>query len=235
MTCLAVLVGNSTYRTLPRLDCCVADVEAMSVLLEATQKYDKVIKLENLAADGLKSSLRSNLDGVENLDELFLYFTGHGFQNESDFYFCATNFDSKRPNETGVSATELHTFLKLAQAALVVKVIDACNSGTQLIKAGEGWLQSKDGFRNIIQIASCLDTQNSLTGDPISLFTEKFRSAALRKLDGIVYYTDIIDTLRDEFLSNNLQTPFFVSQHTGREQFVDDAHTPKPPRKCCTA
>jgi hypothetical protein len=43
------------------------------------------------------------------------------------------------------------------------------------------------------------------------------------KTEGVVFYTDIINTLRDEFIDNNLQTPFFVSQHTGREQFVDDA------------
>lgn len=68
-----------------------------------------------------------------------------------------------------------------------------------------------------------MDSQNSLTGNPLSLFTEKFRAAALRKTEGPVFYTDIISTLRDEFYDNNIQTPFFVSQHTAREQFVDDA------------
>ena len=55
------------------------------------------------------------------------------------------------------------------------------------------------------------------------MFTEKFIEAALRKQDGVVYYSDITNALRDEFLSNNVQTPHFVSQGTGREQFVDDA------------
>ncbi len=103
-----------------------------------------------------------------------------------------------------------------------MKLIDACYSGTLLVK-GEWFPQNKDGFKNLISIASCLDTQTSLTGNPLSLFTEKFRAAALRKTEGPVFYTDIINTLRDEFIDNNSQTPFFVSQHTAREQFVDDA------------
>ena len=144
--------------------------------------------------------------------------------SESEFFFCSTNFDSKRPNESGLSITDLHTFLKSADAELVVKVIDACSSGAPLIKADNLFMPSdKGGFRNLIQISSCLDSQNSLTGNPLSLFTDRFRTAVLRKTDGIVYYTDIIDTLRDDFLENSTQTPYFVSQGTGREAFVEDA------------
>jgi len=83
-------------------------------------------------------------------------------------------------------------------------------------------LHSK-GLTNLIQIASCLDSQESLTGDPLSFFTETFRAAALRKETGIVYYSDIVEFLRDEYLHNSNQTPHFISQWTGREQFVDDA------------
>ena len=104
-----------------------------------------------------------------------------------------------------------------------MKVIDACNSGSLLVKGELINPQHMKGFKNLIQISSCLDSQTSLTGNPLSLFTEKFRAAVLRKLAGVVYYTDVNSTLRDEFLNNDSQTPFFVSQGTGRELFVDDA------------
>jgi hypothetical protein len=68
-----------------------------------------------------------------------------------------------------------------------------------------------------------LDSQNSITGNPLSQFIEKFLFAALRKTEGIVYYADIINTIRDEFIDNNNQTPHFVSQGTGREQFIENA------------
>lgn len=220
----AILVGNTHYRNLAKLECCHDDVVAIEKLLKATEKYEEITVIENAEADSLKSQLRAAIDKVRSPEELLFYFTGHGHQHETEFFFCATNFDSKRPNETGISTNELHTLLKLADSGLVVKVIDACNSGTLLVKSENGWIrQNKNGFKNLIQIASCLDSQNSLTGNPLSLFTEKFRDAVLRKTEGIIFYTDIINTLRDEFIDNNSQTPFFVSQGTGREQFVDDA------------
>jgi hypothetical protein len=224
MKSAAILVGNTEYRNLANLECCHDDLLAVKQLLDATEKYEIITTIENTEADELKSQLRSAIDKIKSPTELFFYFTGHGYQHEAEFFHCATNFDSRRPNQTGLSTEELHKLLRLSEGELVVKVIDACHSGTLLLKSDGGWLpQNKDGFKNLIQIASCLDSQSSLTGNPLSAFTEKFRAATLRKSEGPIFYTDIINFLRDEFIDNDAQTPFFVSQHTAREQFVDDA------------
>jgi hypothetical protein len=220
----AILVGNTDYSRLQQLACCHADLLAIKQLLEGTEKYDSIVMIENAPADDLKQQLRDSIDKVKAPGELFFYFTGHGYARDGELFHCATNFDDTRPNETGLSTSELHTILRLADASLVVKVIDTCYSGTPLIKSETDWVrQTKDGFQNIIQIASCLESQNSLAGDPLSLFTGKFRDAALRKSEGAVFYTDIISTLRDDFMQDSSQTPHFIAQHTGREQFVDDA------------
>lgn len=224
MANLAILVGNVHYQNLADLNCCHDDLIAIEGLLKATEKYDSVVIIEDADADSLKTQIRSTIDKLQSVEELFFYFTGHGHQHEVEFYFCPTNFDSRRPNETGLSTTELHTLLRLADAGLVAKVVDACNSGTLLVKSDWSTApDAKSGFKNLVQISSCLESQNSLTGDPLSAFTEKFRAAVLRKTEGVVYYTDVINTLRDEFNENNLQTPFFVTQGTGREKFVEDA------------
>ena len=221
----AILIANSHYGTLPPLACCHADLHTMNELLQATDKYSDICVVEDANADDLKSKVRMAIQTPTSTDELFFYFTGHGYQHESDFYLCAANFDTKAPNATGLSTVELHELLRLANANLVVKVIDACNSGTLLIKADSPLnAQEKRGFENIIQISSCREHQNSLTGESLSVFTDAFRNAALRKLDGTVYYTDIVTSLRDSFIENDEQTPFFVSQATGREFFVEDAH-----------
>lgn len=224
MSSIAILVGNAQYQTLTALECCEADIHAIKELLDATEKFTNVELLLNSDSSQLKERIRETVDAHKSIDEIFFYFTGHGFQHESEFFFCATNFDAKRPNETGLSNSELHKLLKATDANLVVKVIDACSSGTLLIKSDGSFLPiNKQGFKNLYQFASCLDSQNSLAGNPLSPFTEKFRDAALRKTEGMVYYTDILDALRDEFLENNNQTPHFISQGTGREQFVENA------------
>ena len=229
----AILIGNSHYSSLRSLTCCQADLHAMKMLLEATEKYSEIWVIEDADADSLKSKIRAAIQDSASTDELFFYFSGHGYQHESDFYLCATDFDVSEPNATGISTDELHSLLRLANADLVVKVIDACNSGTLLVKA-ESPFQShhKQGFNNLIQISSCREDQNSLTGEPLSAFTEKFRSAALRKHEGIVYYFDIVNSLKDAFIKNDEQTPYFVFQVTGRESFVEDARRLNSLRNC---
>jgi hypothetical protein len=220
----AILIANSRYEKLQGLDCCRADLAAMHDLLAATQKFDSIVPIENVDADTLKQKLQEAVDNVSSPNELFFYFSGHGHGHDGELFYCATNFDAKQPNLTGLSTTELHTILRGANAALVVKVIDACCSGTRLIKSEESIFGvPKDGFQSIIQIASSLETQGSLTGDPLSLFTGKFRDAALRKPEGPVSFMDIINGLKDAFIDDESQTPFFVLQTTGREHFVDDA------------
>ena len=224
MNNIAILVGNTEYDSLANLSCCKDDLLAMQELLAATDRFSVIEVIENAHADSIKTQIRSEISRHQSVGELFFYFTGHGCQRDDEFYYCATGFDHKHPNTTGISTTELHDLLRMAKADLVVKVVDACNSGTVLVKSGEGFIsKQRQDFKKFIQISSCLDSQDSLTGNPLSMFTEKFRESALRKTEGEVYYTDIVYALRDEFIENDEQTPFFVSQGTGREQFVDNA------------
>ena len=220
----AILIGNSHYRSLQDLPCCQSDVEAMKELLEATEQFATISVVTDVAADDMKAGIRAAIDVGTALDELFFYFSGHGYQHEEDFFLCATGFHRSNPNSTGLSTNELHILLREANAELVVKVIDACNSGQLLVKADSHLQSSQTKFNNLIQISSCRENQDSLAGEALSVFTAKFREAALRKPDGPVYYMDIVNSLRDAFIQNSEQTLFFVVQVTGREMFVDDAH-----------
>jgi len=55
MTNAAILVGNTDYCSLQRLECCHDDLLAIKQLLEATQKYDMIVIIENASADDLGS------------------------------------------------------------------------------------------------------------------------------------------------------------------------------------
>jgi len=224
MTNVAILIGNSAYKSQAPLPCCANDIEAVRNLLEATGHYDLITPLLDTGADELKNALRKAIDEQENLCDLLIYYTGHGYQHEAEFYYCASNFDPKRPNETGLSNSELHELIRPGNPALLVKIVDACHSGAPLIKRGLQYPTVEKGtFKNVIQISSCLDNQVSLTGDPLSEFTASFCKAALSKSDGIIYYTDLISAIRDEYIDNESQTPHFVSQSAGREIFAEDA------------
>lgn len=197
----------------------------------ATDKYNPVKVIENASSTRLKEELRILFEEQGDVDEVFFYFSGHGFSNDDDFYFCATDFRSDRPNQTGLSTSDLHVMLRALNAKLVVKVIDACSSGNRLIKSDTNIFSSNaKGINNLIQIAACMDSQVALGGPSLSPFTEAFRNATLQNESGPVYYTDIRNYLRDEYISSTSQVPYFIGQETGREKFVEDANVLKAVR-----
>lgn len=229
MASIALLFANANYSRESDLPCCLNDLAAIEGLVGAIGRYDETVVIADADADRMRESIRLVLEPNKQFDEVFFYFSGHGVHIASDFFYCGTSFDSSRPNETGLSHTELHELLRSLEPALLVKVVDACASGTPLVKSAPAPLPlKKEGFRNVIQLASSLEEQESFGGDTLSVFTRAFCRACLRKSDGPIYYSDIIHTLRDDFLQNDEQTPYFVSQGTGREILVDDAEKLAP-------
>jgi hypothetical protein len=224
---IAILVGVAQYAAQPQLPCCAEDVRAIRALLEATARFDDIHEIMNPTADTLKERLRValNMDDVP-CRELFFYFSGHGYDADSVFYFCTSDFNARQPNVTGLSGPDLHNLFRSASPDLVVTVIDACHSGSPLIKRhGNFHPVPKGEFSNFIQIASCQRSQMSSTGDPLSDFTESFCLAATGKETGPVYYTDINAGLRDRYIDDEERTPHFVTQVSGREMFVSDTRS----------
>lgn len=196
----------------------------MRGLLEGTGRFDAVHAHVDLNADAMRNAVRDALPTDGTHDEVVFYYSGHGVHVGKEAYLCGTAFDIDRPNETGVPHGELMDLFRGVGPDVLVTVIDACYSGALLVKGDRPLVPIvKDGLRNVLQFSSSLDDQTSLAGDSLSAFTHAFVQASLRKTEGTVYYTDLKNTLRDEFLGNDDQTPFFVNQGTGREVLVDDA------------
>lgn len=224
MKSTAILIGNATYLHERDLDCCRNDAMVMAELVEATGRFDNVCAYHDLDADAMRDVVRSALPTEDEQNEVFFYFSGHGAQLDGEFYYCGTKFDGRRPNETGVSHSELHGLFRAGRPATLVVIIDACYSGTLLVKRNtQPPPLLKEGFQNVFQFSSSMNDQTSLGGDPLSDYTRAFIEASIRKAEGAIYYTDISNALRDTFIHNDGQTPFFVYQGTGREILVDDA------------
>nr|WP_239032631.1 caspase family protein [Leisingera sp. MMG026] len=218
------MIGNANYLQESPLPCCREDVAAFQALLEATGRFDTVNLHVDLDADQMREAVRNALSPNGQHDEVFFYFSGHGSYIGAELYLCGKTFDGHRPNETGVSHSDLSDLFRASGPEVFISVIDACFSGAPLIKGAPPVpLVTKDGFRNVLQFSSSLDNQTSLGGESLSAFTRAFLEASVRKTTGVVYYTDIKNALRDDFIGNEDQTPFFVNQGTGREVLVDDA------------
>jgi len=220
----AIIIGVSNYDNLTNLDCCQNDVIAIEALLSATKRFDNIISLTNEPAGELKDKLRefiSKLD--EDNDEVFFYFSGHGIDDGNEFYFCLSDYDEKSLHSTALSNQELHGLIRTSGPKSFVKIVDACESGTQMIKSGSLERYDKAAFESFILMAACLSDQSTWTGKSLSLFTDKFISAAINKDSGPVYYTDIEAFIRDTFANNRNQTPYFIHQGTHTEVLTEDS------------
>ncbi len=222
---IAVLIGNTSYEDLANLDCCANDVTQMHELLSATRKFSQIVDFIDKPVSTVKDALRrlSELEG--GFEEIFLYFTGHGLSNADDFYMCFHGFKESSPNTTGLSREGAYELVRQFGAELSVVVIDACESGRNLIKNNVTPLarQLKSGFTNFVQISSSTESQSSLAGEQISLFTNEFIKACLEKKQGVIYYSDVESALRDAFKDHPSQTPYFIRQGTSQERLCSDA------------
>ncbi len=224
MTSISILVGNSEYENFQNLPCCIEDLKTMERLVRAADKHSSIVVLQNQNATELKNVIRETIGDHTEIREFFFYFTGHGHNNGSDFYFCLSDFKESKPNETGLSHSELQELVRATTPNFAVFIIDACFSGTPLIKSENSYLpEIKKPFSDFVQIASSLSDQESQAGDPLSHFTENLSEALLSKESGPIYYLDIISNLKDKYLNSSSQTPHFVLQGASREYFVDDA------------
>jgi hypothetical protein len=225
MSSVAILLANATYTKQQQLSCCLEDLRAMRSLVEATGRFDRVTACSDLDAESMRDAVRTALADGEQYDEILFYFSGHGHQSaDGVFYFCGTTFDPKRPNATGLSQEDLHAMIRAAEPDLFVQIVDACASGTLLVKSEQRLLPlTKDGLRDLVFLASCRNDQSSFAGNPLSRFTSTLLGAVTHRTEGAIYYIDVINALRDEFDGDPVQTPFHVFQGTGREMLVDDA------------
>lgn len=222
---IAFLIGNSKYDELSKLDCCVSDVAHMHELLTATQKFSRILEFVDKPVSAVKDELRELTEADGGFEEIFFYFSGHGLSNADDFYMCFDGFKEHSPNTTGFSRTDAFSLIREFEAELSVVVIDACEAGRNLIKNDAAPLARslKSGFTNFVQISSCTESQFSMAGERISLFTDEFIKACLQKEQGTVYYSDVENALRDAFLVHSTQTPHFIRQGTSQEKFCNDA------------
>jgi hypothetical protein len=103
----AFLIGVSDYNREQQLPACKHDVQRVRQLLEATAKYGEISTItDNVTASRLKDGLRSFFAKYkeDQIDEAFVYFSGHGSFNPSldEVFLCCKDYDPSKPGTTSV-------------------------------------------------------------------------------------------------------------------------------------
>jgi len=219
---LAILIAISRYDHAHDLPGCTQDARNMRQLLMACHKYDHILEItEKTRASDIWQSLLAFVAEHQdkNIDEVMLYFSGHGYYH-GDARFCGSDFEASRRHSTSVSNAEIDLLLRQLKPRVMVKVIDACQSGMPYIKGEQGAFKlalSRSVLPSFISMASSQCDQPSYVNLEGSDFTLKWIEAVLCTQAGPIYYSDIGAYLAKAFEGNADQTPFFVSQGHGRE------------------
>lgn len=224
---LAILLGQSRYMRLPPIQACQNDLTSMRQLLESTACFDHILVLDDAVETALdaKEQLRSFLtsNSTEAVNELFFYFTGHGYFDGEEFIFLWKNFDPEQQQQTALASSEIDQLLAQVHPELLVKVVDACNSESSISKvplSPEGYDHTaKDLFKNTYCLFSSQRDQYSLADSAHSFFTSLFFQAINRPVGTRVRYRDIIDFISEAFEKIGRQTPVFVTHADFTEQF----------------
>ncbi|GAB4092209.1 caspase family protein [Flaviaesturariibacter terrae] len=224
---VAIVIAVSRYsNSANNLPASKTDGEIMHGILEETKKFDRILTIYNNESSSVTKELLSNFF-VENkgqkVDELFFYYSGHGEFSNDEFYYILSDFDSKKKNQTSLQNSEIDDLIRTLNPQIVVKFIDACQSGTSYIKESDVltkyFNETKKGFNKCYFLNSSLSDQSSYQDDKLSFFTHSFVQALKEHAGSEIRYKDIIDYILDDFNGNQEQTPFFVIQAELTEKF----------------
>lgn len=228
---LAIIIGISKYEKLHDLPSCQNDAHYFHKLLDLSQKYDNILYLDqNTDSNTIMDSIDEfvNEYSTSEINEILLYFSGHGYYNEDEFYFCTSNIDVSKINSTSITNTDIDRIIKKLSPETYVKIIDACESGHSYIKdlgnREKIFQKNSRVFKNCYFFSSSESTQYSYASERISDFTKSFLEIIKdliikNKIDNIKY-RQVSSALSDEYALNSKQTPFFVSQGTLAELFL---------------
>jgi hypothetical protein len=224
---LGIIIGVSEYvDSSNNLPGCKMDANAIQNILSKTDKYDDLLFLNsNQNSAEIKERFTDFISNhkTNKVEELFFYYTGHGDFNNNEYYFLLSDYEDSKRKQTSLQNEEVDNLIKTLKPDLVVKVIDACQSGKSYIKEANGiskyFEKTQDRFNRCYFLNSSLNDQSSYQSDIISDFTKSFISSVRLHNSAEIRYKDIIDYISDDFANNPSQTPYFVIQADYTEKF----------------
>lgn len=217
---LGLILAVSEYaHPLTGLPGCTTDAAVFRALLGSQDDVQDVLLID---ADTKSASVKNRVAQYvkkyqgKQIDQLILYYTGHGLFQGDEFHYLLSDYDSSRQRQTSLQNAELDGLLRSLSPGVTVKVVDACQSGIQYIKDQGSMAQFLKGTQERFQacyfLFSSRNTESSYQDAQLSDFTRVIAEAVASHQAPTIRYKDIIDYASDAFSQNNVQTPFFVAQ-----------------------
>lgn len=126
----ALIIGIDEYKFQP-LKGCIADARAIAKSLNYNDDKDKSLNFDIKLAENVKTKavLRGMIRSLFNSDSdiALLYFSGHGYIDESGGYIVTPDGTTDDP---GISMDEILNLANKSDIRTKIIILDCCNSGT---------------------------------------------------------------------------------------------------------
>ncbi len=124
---VALIIGNSAYQNVPRLDNPSRDASAITKLFQDA-KFDLVESRRDLGFVETRRVLRDFYDKARDADIAVLYFAGHGIEVEGSNYLIPVDAVLERDRDAQDEAIALDRLLQTVEPAkqLRLVILDAC-------------------------------------------------------------------------------------------------------------
>ena len=125
----ALLIGNSDYTSLPRVETADADVTALAALLEEHFGFS-VTTLRNATYLDVLAAFSTLMKELGEKDNLLLYYAGHGELDNVTGLGYWLPVDTEKDRKTNwISSREISVHLEMLPPAHILVVADSCYSG----------------------------------------------------------------------------------------------------------
>ncbi len=184
---VALVIGNSRYKSLQRLDACKHDAEAMAAVF---QKIGVTLHggkpLLDLNSDQMDAALAGFARNLDRGGEAYLYYSGHGAQIGGTNYLLPVNYDAQYEAQAKRQAISLDSILETldkTDSRLRVVILDACRNPGDLLP---GEPKAKDSAR-----AKGLNEQHVDVPETLVCFATKHGTVSLAD-DQASYYSRVL-------------------------------------------
>ncbi len=124
---VALVIGNSAYKHVPKLTNPVNDAGAIEKLLR-TAGFDVIESKQNLGVNDLKRTVRDFTDMTKDADIAVVYYAGHGIEVDGTNYMIPVDAELARDIDVEDEAVSLDRIVRVLEPVkrLRLVILDAC-------------------------------------------------------------------------------------------------------------
>jgi peptidoglycan hydrolase-like protein with peptidoglycan-binding domain len=208
----ALVIGNNSYRKLPRLNTAVTDARAVAGRLERDYGFT-VTLLTDATEEAVLGELAKLRRALTPQDNLLIYYAGHGWYDQEAERGYWLPVDAAVDNQSSwISTADITDTLKAIKAKHVMVVADSCYSGTltrglAISTKSPGYIEGIVNRRaRTVLTSGGLEPVVDAGGGDHSVFAKAFLDA-LAANAGVIDGESVYQQVRERVVLNAEQTP----------------------------